>query len=154
MDLFGILLFLHLFGAMAGIGPTFVFGKISKRGAGTEHSLFATRVVRLLTSTTAIPLSALVLLSGIGLMVVRGYALFDRMWLLVSIILFAGSFTYSVTVQNPTLARIIESAQAGEPPTPEKAAEIMRLRTRIRRGGIYLRATATVILVLMIFKPF
>ena len=75
------------------------------------------------------------------------------MWLLVSIILFAGSFTYSVTVQNPTLARIIESAQAGEP-TREKAAEIMRLRTRIRRGGIYLRATATVILVLMIFKPF
>ena len=153
MDLFGILLFLHLFGAMAGIGPTFVFGRISKRGAGTEHSLFATRVVRLLTSTTAIPLSALVLLSGIALMVVRGYALFDRMWLLVSLILFAGSFTYSVTVQTPPLARIIESAQAGEP-TREKAAEIVRLRTRIRQGGIYLRATATVILVLMIFKPF
>ena len=72
-----MLLFLHLFGAMAGIGPTFVFGRISRQGAGTEHSLFATRVVRLLTSTTAIPLSALVLLSGIGLMVVQGYALFE-----------------------------------------------------------------------------
>ena len=139
---------------MAGIGPTFVFGRISKQGAGTEHSLFATRVVRLLTSTTAIPLSALVLLTGIGLMVVRGYALFDRMWLLVSIVLFLGSFTYSVTVQNPTLARVIEATRDSEQPTGEKAAEIMRLRTRIRRGGIYLRSTATVILVLMIFKPF
>ena len=154
MDLFGLLLFLHLFGAMVGIGPTFVFGRISKRGAGSEHSLFATRVVRLLTSTTAIPLSALVLLSGVGLMVVRGYALFDAMWLLLSIILFTGSFTYSVTVQNPTLARIIESTKEGKQPTEEKAAEIARLRTRIRRGGIYLRSTATVILALMIFKPF
>ena len=115
-----MLLFLHLFGAMAGIGPTFVFGRISRQGAGTEHSLFATRVVRLLTSTTAIPLSALVLLSGVGLMVVQGYALFDRMWLLVSIILFAGSFTYSVTVQNPTLARVIEATGDGEQPTGEE----------------------------------
>ena len=154
MDLFGILLFLHLFGAMAGIGPTFVFGRISRQGAGTEHSLFATRVVRLLTGTTAIPLSALVLVSGIGLMVVQGYGLFDRMWLLVSIILFAASFTYSVTVQNPTLARVIEGVRDGEQPAGEKAAEVRRLRTRIRRGGIYLRATATVILALMIFKPF
>ena len=149
-----MLLFLHLFGAMVGIGPTFVFGRISRQGAGTEHSLFATRVVRLLTSTTAIPLSALVLLSGIGLMMVQGYALFDRMWLLVSIILFAGSFTYSVTVQNPTLARVIEATRDGEQPTAEEAAALRRLRTRIRRGGIYLRSTATVILVLMIFKPF
>lgn len=154
MDLFGIFLFLHLFGAMAGIGPTFVFGRISKRAAGTEHSLFATRVVRLLTGTTAIPLSALVLVSGIGLMVVQGYGLFDRMWLLVSIVLFAGSFTYSITVQNPTLARVIEATRGGEQPTGEKAAEVRRLRVRIRRGGIYLRATATVILALMIFKPF
>ena len=154
MDLFGLFLFLHLFGAMAGIGPTFVFGRISRRGAGTDHSLFATRVVRLLTSTTAIPLSALVLMSGVGLMVERGYALFDRMWLLISIILFAGSFTYSVTVQNPTLARIIDSTKEGKQPTEEEAAEIARLRTRIRRGGIYLRSTATVILALMIFKPF
>ena len=154
MDLFGLFLFLHLFGAMAGIGPTFVFGRISRRGAGTDHSLFATRVVRLLTSTTAIPLSALVLMSGVGLMVERGYALFDRMWLLISIILFAGTFTYSVTVQNPTLARIIDSTKEGKQPTEEEAAEIARLRTRIRRGGIYLRSTATVILALMIFKPF
>ena len=154
MDLFGILLFLHLFGAMAGIGPTFVFGRISKQGAGTKYSLFATRVVRLLTSTTAIPLSALVLASGIGLMVVQGYALFDRMWLLVSIVLFVGSFTYSVTVQNPTLARVIEATRGGEQPVGEQAAEVMLLRKRIRRGGIYLRATATVILALMIFKPF
>lgn len=154
MDLFGLLLFLHLFGAMAGIGPTFVFGRIARKGAGTDHGLFATRVVRLLTSTTAIPLSALVLVSGIGLMVERGYALFDRMWLLVSIILFAGSFTYSITVQNPTLARIIEHTREGTQPTGEGAAEIARLRTRVRRGGIYLRVTATVILALMIFKPF
>ena len=154
MDLFGVLLFLHLFGAMAGIGPTFVFGRISKQGAGTEHSDFATRVVRLLTGTTAIPLSALVLVSGIGLMVVQGYGLFDRMWLLVSVILFSASFTYSITVQNPTLARVIEATRDGEQPTGEKAAEVRRLRTRIRRGGIYLRTTATVILALMIFKPF
>ncbi len=154
MDLFGVLLFLHLFGAMAGIGPTFVFGRISRQGARTEHSLFATRVVRLLTSTTAIPLSALVLLSGIGLMVVQGYGLFDRMWLLASIVLFAGSFTYSVTVQNPTLARVIEATRDDGEPSPERMAEITRLRARIRRGGIYLRSTATVILALMIFKPF
>ena len=76
------------------------------------------------------------------------------MWLLVSIILFAGSFTYSVTVQNPTLARVIEATRDGEQPTAEEAAALRRLRTRIRRGGIYLRSTATVILVLMIFKPF
>ncbi len=154
MDLFALFLFLHLFGAMAGIGPTFVFGRIARKGAGTDHSLFATRVVRLLTSTTAIPLSALVLVSGIGLMVEQGYGLFDRLWLLVSIVLFAGSFTYSITVQNPTLARVIEQTREDRQPTGEVAAEIARLRTKVRRGGIYLRVTATVILALMIFKPF
>ena len=154
MDLFGVLLFLHLFGALAGIGPTFVFGKIGREGAGTEHGLFATRVIHLLTGGTAIPLSALVLLSGIGLMVVQGYALFDRMWLLVSIILFAGSFSYSITVQNPTLARVIEATRDSEQTDGQAAAEVKRLRRRIRRGGIYLRSTATVILALMVFKPF
>ena len=154
MNLFSVLLFIHILGAMAGIGPTFVFGKIAAEGAGTTHTMFATRVVRLLTGRTAIPLSAVVLLSGIGLMMERSYPLLDTLWLLVSIVLFAGSFTYSITVQNPTLGRIIELVQSEEDPDAARADEIARLRTRIRRGGIYLRASATVILALMVLKPF
>ena len=139
---------------MAGIGPTFVFGKITAKGAGTTHSLFATRVVRLLTGRTAIPLSAIVLLSGIGLMVERSYALLDTPWLLLSIIMFAGSFTYSVAIQNPTLGQIIELGQGEDPLKTADDDEIARLRRRVRRGGIYLRTSATVILALMVFKPF
>ena len=154
MNLFNVLLFLHIFGAMAGIGPTFVFGKIAAKGAGTTHSLFATRVVRLLTGRTAIPLSAIVLLSGIGLIVERGYNLLATPWLLLSLILFAGSFTYSVVIQNPTLGRIIELGQGEDPLNSADADEVARLRARIRRGGIYLRTSATVILALMVFKPF
>ena len=154
MSLFSVLLFLHLFGAMAGIGPTFVFGRIASKGAGTTHSLFATCVVRLLTGRTAIPLSALVLLSGIGLIVERGYDLLGTGWLLLSLVLFAGSFTYSMVIQDPTLGRIIDLGQSEDPLESARAEEIARLRTRIRRGGVYLRTSATVILALMVFKPF
>ena len=87
-------------------------------------------------------------------MVERSYPLLDTLWLLVSIVLFAGSFTYSIRVQNPTLGRIIDLVQSEEHPDAAQADEVARLRTRIRRGGIYLRASATVILALMVLKPF
>jgi len=154
MDLVDILLFLHFFGVIAGIGPTFVFGRIAGAGAGTEHGMFATRVVRMLTRGTAIPLSALVLVSGFALIFEIGFDLTDTPWLLISVILFLGAFTYSVTVQNPTLGRVIALSDAGETASPTFAADIARLRKRVRYGGVYLRTSAIVILALMVFKPF
>jgi hypothetical protein len=155
MDLFKVLLFLHLFGAIVGIGPTFAFGRIIILGSTSAgHGPFATRVVHALTRRMAIPLAAIVLFSGFGMILEVPYDVFAAGWLLVSIILFLGGFGYSIVVQNPTLARIItlngELAKAGGEPS----AELLRLRRRAAHGGIYLRTSATLILILMVFKPF
>lgn len=154
MNLFTVLLFLHLFGAIVGIGPTFAFGRITSAGAGTEHSLFATRVVSSIIGRMAIPLAALVLLSGVGLILEVDYDIVATKWLLVSLVLFIGGFTYSITVQNRTLGRIITLGQGNGSVDVITAGELARLRSRARYGGIYLRVSATVILFLMVFKPF
>jgi uncharacterized membrane protein len=155
MSLFQVLLFLHILGAIAGIGPTLVFGRITRLGAEhPEHGSFATRIVHDLTRRIAIPLSALVLVTGFWMTFEAGYDLFATGWLATSIVLFLGAFGYSVLVQKPTVARILGLLDGPGTPGHSRQAELARLRRRARRGGIYLRSSALLIIVLMVLKPF
>ncbi len=150
-----ILMFLHLFGVVAGIGPTFAFASISATGRGEPvPGAFTAKVVRAITTSLTIPLAALVLVTGIALLLVLHYDLLATRWLLVSVVLFASSFVYSITVQNRDLARIIDLASASSPLVPRAAEELARRRRRVRTAGMYLRVSAATILFLMVMKPF
>lgn len=155
-ELFPWLLFLHITGVMVGLGPTFVFARITGAGARQPaHMRFASTVVRSISSEWSHPLAGLVLLTGIGMILVTGYNLVATRWLLLSIALFVPSYLYAALVQNRDIGRILSLTEAGPPPpdSPE-GQEVSRRRIRIRRGGLYMRATALTILFLMVMKPF
>ena len=149
-------LLVHLPGVMIGLGPTFVFARITGEGArAPEHARFTTTMVRALSSQWSHPLALTVFLSGAALTWLSGYDLLATRWLLVSIILFLPSFVYAALVQNKDLGRILELTANGPAGlNPEQSAELGRRRRRARRGGQYMRLTALVILVLMVLKPF
>jgi uncharacterized membrane protein len=150
-----LLLFLHLLGAVAGIGPTFAFARISALGR-TEpvHSTFAVSVVRSIQRYLTIPLAALTLVTGVAMLAILRYDLLRTGWLLVSILLFLSSFGYAILVQNRDLLRVIEVTSSGSPSPETVLADLARRRKRIRYGGLYMRASALAILFLMVLKPF
>jgi hypothetical protein len=155
-ELLPYLLFLHLVGAIAGIGPTFAFARITALGR-TEplHSSFAVGVVRSIQERLTVPLAILTLGSGLAMLVILRYDLARTGWLSVSIVLFLSSFFYALFVQNRDLIRVIEIASDGPHALGSGAAvELARRRARLRWGGIFMRVSALVILFLMIVKPF
>ena len=114
------------------------------------------RLSRTLATRWTHPMAFIVLLSGFGLIWVRGYDLLATGWLLVSVIIFVISFLYATFIQNHDLARTLELIEKGPPDTlaEEERIELVGLRKRIRYGGIFMRTIVVVVLFLMIFKPF
>jgi hypothetical protein len=148
-------MFLHLLGAVAGIGPTFAFARISAMGR-TEpvHSTFAVSVVRSIQSRLTLPLATLTLATGLAMVAILGYDLTRTGWLSLSIALFTTSYLYSMLVQNGDLLRVIDLASRTAPLSPAETADLARRRWRLRAAGLYLRVGAVVILFLMVVKPF
>jgi hypothetical protein len=114
------------------------------------------RLSRSLSTTWTHPLAFILLLSGFGMIWVRGYDVFATGWLLASIILFVASFLYATFVQNRDLTRTLEIIEQGPPDslTQDQRSEVLNLRKRIRYGGLFMRAIVVIVLFLMVFKPF
>ena len=151
------LLFIHVGATIIGLGPSFIYSRIGA-AAGKEpaHALFAMRLSRALSTKWTHPLAFIVLLSGFGLIWVRGYDLLATGWLLASVVIYGMSFLYATFVQNHDLTRALELIEKGPPDTlaEEDRNELMGLRKRIRYGGVFMRSIVIVVLFLMIFKPF
>ena len=152
-DWYRLFLYVHVLSAIIGLGPTFIFGRITSMGRDDlSHSRFSLGVVHKLTMTSALPLAALIFLSGIGMIWARGYNLWRTDWLLVAMGLFIFGFTFSAAVQSRRVARLI-AIVGGDDFDPENpSVELATLRRRISWGGRYLRLSASTILYLMIFK--
>lgn len=153
--LFPLFLFLHLLGVMVGLGPTFVFSRMMSTAAKEPaHIRFTSKLVRSISSGWSHPLAGLVLLSGFGMIWSISYPVLQTPWLVLSIVLFIPSWLYAALVQNRDIGRVLELTANG-PPALDSAEgrEVARRRVRIRRGGIYMRLTALVILFLMVMKP-
>lgn len=151
------LLFIHIGAGITGLGPSFIYARIG-RAAGKEpaHALFAMRLSRSLATGWTHPLALVLLLSGFGLIWVRGYDLLATGWLLVSVVLYVTSFLYATFIQNPDLARTLALIEKGAPDALDEAErlELAGLRRRIRHGGMFMRGIVVVVLFLMVFKPF
>jgi hypothetical protein len=151
------LLFIHIGSGIIGLGPSFIYSRIGQAGAKEPaHALFAMRLSRSLSTKWTHPLAFILLLSGFGMIWVRGYDVFATGWLLASIILFVASFLYATFVQNRDLTRTLEIIEQGPPDslTQDQRSEVLNLRKRIRYGGLFMRAIVVIVLFLMVFKPF
>lgn len=153
---YGWLLLVHIGSALVGLGPSMVYGRITKAAAeaGPGQIPFAVRMTRELSTRWTHPLAALVLLSGFGLVWTMHYDILATPWLLVSVVLFLASFLYATFIQNRTTLRSLELVMRGLPNLSEdERAEAARLRNRIRWGGLFMRVVVLVVLFLMVMKP-
>ena len=155
--LFPYLLFLHVLGAIAGFGPSFVFPIVGAMGgAEREHGNFATRVSRTISGRLVYPIGITLPITGALMILVLGLNLTSpaNYWLDLAIVLYIVAYGYSFFVQRKTVDRVIELTSA--PPPPGAAgppAELMSLVKRIQRGGMAITVILLTIIFLMVVKP-
>jgi len=151
------LLFLHVLGAIAGFGPSFVFPIVgSMGGLEREHGNFATRVSATISNRLIYPIGITLPITGALLILISGRNLADRAnwWLGIAIVLYVIAYGYSFFVQRKTVERVIEITSA--PPPPGAAGpppELMGHVRRIQRGGMALTVLLLAIIFLMVVKP-
>ena len=151
------LLFLHVLGAIAGFGPSFVFPVVGAMGgAEREHGNFALRVSHTISSKLVYPIGITLPITGALLILVSGRNLADRAnwWLGLAIVLYVIAYGYSFFVQSKIVHRAIDLT-SGPPPAGATGPppELPGLVKRIQRGGMALTVLLLSIIFLMVVKP-
>jgi len=157
VDLFRILLFLHVIAAIAAFGPGFAAMVVGPMVAKEpQHANFYARTQLLTARRLITPLAVSMAVTGVAMILVRGWPNIagNTYWLPVSIVLYVIAIVYSVAVQAPAGQRLVELTSTppapGTPPNPE----IPRTAARLRSGGMILTGLVLVIAFLMVAKPF
>jgi hypothetical protein len=157
VDLFVILLFLHVLGAIIAFGPGFaamVVGPMAAREP--QHANFYART-QIATATRLItPVALSMAVTGIGMILIRGWSNLtaDRRWLEVAILLYVIALVISFAWQAPAGRKLVALTSTppapGSPPNPE----LPMAARRVRIGGMVLSLLTISILFLMVVKPF
>lgn len=137
MNLGVLFLVLHGLGAIVAFGPTFAFPLIGSMG-GKEpmHANFATRVSEAISDRIVIPLALFQAVTGVGLILTRGWDVFATPWLLLGIVLYVIAISLSIFYQRPTVHRIIAMTSAPPPPGASgPPPELLALLKRVQRTG-------------------
>lgn len=157
MDLFPILLFLHVMGAIIAFGPGYasmIVGPMVAREP--QHANFYARSQVATANRIVIPVAASMLVTGIGLILVRGQSEIagGRYWLGVSILLYVIAFGYAQVVLGRAGRRLVELTATPPAHGSLPAPELMATVKRVRQGGIVVSVLVVVIVFLMVVKPF
>ncbi len=158
------LLWLHIFGAIVAFGPTFAFPIIGGMG-GKEpmHANFAVRVTDRISHGMTLPLAVVQGVTGVGLLLVtdRLGHLFEQTnyWLDLGIVLYVAALGFSILVQTPRVAKVIDMTSTPPPPpapgtTPSgPPPAVMAAVKAVQQGGIVLTVLVVAIIFLMVIKP-
>jgi uncharacterized membrane protein len=158
--LFVVVLFLHIGGAIAAFGPTFAFSIIGAMGgAEPMHTNFSLRVTERIIHRLVEPLAIFQGITGVLLIVLRGWNVF-ALWLVVAIVLYAITLTFSLFYAVPTLHRLVEATSTpppapppGSPPPSGPPPHIAALVQQVQRNGMLQGIILVAIVLLMVFKP-
>ncbi|MFI5227220.1 MAG: DUF2269 family protein [Candidatus Limnocylindrales bacterium] len=168
-----IFLFLHVLGAIAVFGPTFVFPIIGRQAQRSpQNGPFAAALADLIERRVVIPGAVVQGLTGLALIIIIGVDFSSSAWhwLGVGIALYLVAVVFAVFVQAPTSEHMVEltKAMAGGPPTAAAAAgaggnaggapagpppEIAATAMKLQRGGMFLTVLIVAIVFLMVVKP-
>ena len=158
----GILLFLHVFGAILAFGPTYAFMILGPMtGAEPMHANFALRFQKAVSSRLIAPFALLQGITGLLLVWRIGFELLQRGWLIVAIVLYLILLAIGFGVLIPSLRKLV-AASAAPPPPPPPGAEapagppphiVVTIR-RARTAGMVNGVIVVVIVFLMVAKPF
>jgi uncharacterized membrane protein len=160
-----VLLFLHVLGAIAAFGPSFVFPILGAGGAREpQHGGFALKMSEAVERRLVIPIGLTMPVTGALMIWYLGFDLFVAHWLALAIVVYAVAMGYAIFVQLPVVERLVAltshapaAAPAGAPASGAPAGgpppEFLALVRRSQQGGMLLTALLLVIIFLMVVKP-
>ena len=165
MTLLPWLLFAHIFGAIIAFGASFSTFPLLGAMSGREpaHGNFGARVSVAISEKVVRPLAILQGLTGVGLIWAANIDLTKALWLDVAIVIYLVALGYALFVQIPVGRRIVELTSAGPPPAASAGGpagpagpppELLEAAGKARRGGILIAFLITIIVFLMVVKPF
>jgi hypothetical protein len=153
---FGVLIGIHVAGAIIGLGPTFAFPILGAMGkkATPEGGLTLLETSLALEDKLVNPILLTVQpLSGALLIWNRGlnndFFSGHRLWLIIAIVAFIAATAIALGIVDPTLRKMIALGRAGKGDTPEFGA----LAAKGDRFGPILGILAVIIIVMMVWKP-
>lgn len=178
MDWGTIFLYLHIAGVIVAFGSSIAFPFIAAKAQQEPmHGNFSLRVMEFITERVVEPGAIFVFVTGVGLIIARGYNPLTTLWVALAIILFLITFAFANLVQLRTLRQmvalsasspvVVEQGGSGEgtptlagPGTPAAAGaglgpppEFLALAAKADKGGKFMTLMVFVILALMVFKP-
>ncbi|HTK45612.1 MAG TPA: DUF2269 family protein [Patescibacteria group bacterium] len=167
MNLFPWFLFVHILGAIIAFGASFSAFPLLGAMSGKEpaHANFGSRVSVAVSERIVRPMAILQGLTGLGLIWTASIDLTKTLWLDVAIVLYLIALGYALFVQIPVGRRLVELTSGGPPPAPPAGSgvpaapvgpppELLTAAGKARQGGMILAILITVIVFLMVVKPF
>ena len=157
MDLFKLLLFLHVIAAIAAFGPGFASMVVGPMVAKEpQHGNFYARTQVTTAKSLVTPLALSMALTGAAMIAVRGWTnlVGTSSWLIVAIVLYVIAIAFAFAVQAPAGQKLVELTSTPPAPGTGPNPEIPATAKRLRNGGILLTLLVTVIVFLMVAKPF
>jgi hypothetical protein len=157
VDLFAIFLFLHVLAAIAAFGPGFAAAVVGPMVAKEpQHGNFYARTQLTVNERLVTPLALSMAVTGIAMILVRGWTTIvgTTYWLPVGIVLYLVAIGYALAVQAPAGRKLVELTSTPPAPGSGPSPEIPATAARLRRGGMILGLLVTVIVFLMVTKPF
>ena len=147
--LYTTLKFVHVLLAIIAVGFNASYGVLLARAAREpDHQLHVLRTVKVLDDRFANPAYALLLVTGIAMVLLSPLG-FTTLWILLALMLYAIVVGLGIALYTPTLRRQIDLLERGGASSPEFA----RLAARGRTVGIVLAIVTITIVSLMVFKP-
>jgi len=153
---FGILISIHVVGAIVGLGPTFAFGILGGLGkkASPEGGLailegvlrLEDRLVNPILLTTQ-PATGVLMIFNRGLN--HDFFSVHHIWLIAGIAAYLIATAIALGIMDPSIRRMIGMARGGEGGTPAFGAFAAKVDT----FGPILTLLGLIIIVMMIWKP-
>jgi uncharacterized membrane protein len=154
-----IFLFLHVLGAIAAFGPSFVFPLIARQSREMPSgAMFGLKLTDTIERRLIIPLGLFQAVTGIGLILTLDYDVTAAHWLALGILLYVIAIGFAILVQSRTIEAMIQIIEKAPPPAPgtppgPPPPAFVALAKRAQMGGIFLSIMLVAIVFLMVVKP-
>ena len=150
-------LFLHIFAAIVGFGPVFIFPVLARLGQShPRHLRFALEMAELLESRYVQMIGGTMLVSGIGLIWSADINFFQTYYLIVAVVLYLSALAIGGAVLAPNTKRMLALTAAypnGFDDPSQIPSELPALGQRNAQFGGLATVFLVVIVFLMIIQP-
>lgn len=152
-----LVLFLHILGVIAAVGPTLTYGMWVARAdkVGPEHRSFVLQTVSWVDGHLATPAFVVQAFTGVALFLLQGRDLIQTAWLLCGVGLYVVAVAYAMGVLAPATKRTVAAAVALDAapgdPAARRAYDAAAATNRLH--GMAIGLITLGILFFMIVKP-